>query len=61
MSTTYKKRMQRKKEYIDSRIHAANIDKKSVCLISLITDGVKNFVQDFQSINNLNALSFLSI
>ena len=34
MSTTYKKRMQRKKEYIDSRIHAANIDKGITVLLT---------------------------
>ena len=34
MSTTYKKRMQRKKEYIDSRIDAANIDKGITVLLT---------------------------
>ena len=34
MSTTYKKRMQRKKEYIDSRIHEANIDKGIIVLLT---------------------------
>ena len=34
MSTTYKKRMQRKKEYIDSRIDAANIDKGIIVLLT---------------------------
>ena len=34
MSTTYKKRMQRKKEYIDSRIDEANIDKGIVVLLT---------------------------
>ena len=34
MSTTYKKRMQRKKEYIDSRIVAANIDKGITVLLT---------------------------
>ena len=34
MSITYKKRMQRKKEYIDSRIDAANIDKGIIVLLT---------------------------
>ena len=34
MSTTYKKRMQRKKEYIDSRIEEANIDKGIIVLLT---------------------------
>jgi cob(I)alamin adenosyltransferase len=34
MSATYKKRMQRKKEYIDSRIDAANIDKGIAVLLT---------------------------
>ena len=34
MSTTYKKRMQRKKEYIDSRINEANIDKGIIVLLT---------------------------
>ena len=34
MSITYKKRMQRKKEYIDSRIDAANIDKGITVLLT---------------------------
>ena len=34
MSSTYKKRMQRKKEYIDSRIHEANIDKGIIVLLT---------------------------
>ena len=34
MSTTYKKRMQRKKEYIDSRIDEANIDKGIIVLLT---------------------------
>ena len=34
MSTNYKKRMQRKKEYIDSRIDAANIDKGITVLLT---------------------------
>jgi cob(I)alamin adenosyltransferase len=34
MSTAYKKRMQRKKEYIDSRIDAANIDKGITVLLT---------------------------
>jgi cob(I)alamin adenosyltransferase len=34
MSTTYKKRMQRKKEYIDSRIDAANIDRGITVLLT---------------------------
>ena len=34
MSITYKKRMQRKKEYIDSRIHEANIDKGIIVLLT---------------------------
>ena len=34
MRTTYKKRMQRKKEYIDSRIDAANIDKGITVLLT---------------------------
>ena len=34
MSTTYKKRMQRKKEYIDSRIDEANIDKGITVLLT---------------------------
>ena len=34
MTTTYKKRMQRKKEYIDSRIDAANIDKGITVLLT---------------------------
>ena len=34
MSTTYKKRMQRKKDYIDSRIDAANIDKGITVLLT---------------------------
>ena len=34
MSITYKKRMQRKKEYIDSRIDEANIDKGIIVLLT---------------------------
>ena len=34
MSTAYKKRMQRKKEYIDSRIDEANIDKGIIVLLT---------------------------
>ena len=34
MSITYKKRMQRKKEYIDSRIDEANIDKGVIVLLT---------------------------
>ncbi|MDA8905141.1 cob(I)yrinic acid a,c-diamide adenosyltransferase [Candidatus Thioglobus sp.] len=34
MSTTYKKRMQRKKEYIDSRIDEANIDTGIIVLLT---------------------------
>ena len=34
MSATYKKRMQRKKEYIDSRIDEANIDKGIIVLLT---------------------------
>ena len=34
MDNSYKKRMQRKKEYIDSRIDAANIDKGIVVLLT---------------------------
>ena len=34
MTTAYKKRMQRKKEYIDSRIDEANIDKGIVVLLT---------------------------
>ena len=34
MSTTYKKRMQRKKEHIDSRIEEANIDKGIIVLLT---------------------------
>jgi cob(I)alamin adenosyltransferase len=34
MSITYKKRMQRKKEYIDSRIDQANIDKGIIVLLT---------------------------
>ena len=34
MSSTYKKRMQRKKEYIDSRIDEANIDKGIIVLLT---------------------------
>ena len=34
MSATYKKRMQRKKEYIDSRIDQANIDKGIIVLLT---------------------------
>jgi cob(I)alamin adenosyltransferase len=34
MDNSYKKRMQRKKEYIDSRIAAANIDKGIVVLLT---------------------------
>ena len=34
MSITYKKRMQRKKEYIDSRIDAANIDRGIIVLLT---------------------------
>jgi len=34
MSITYKKRMQRKKEYIDSRIDKANIDKGIIVLLT---------------------------
>ena len=34
MSITYKKRMQRKKEYIDSRIDAANIDRGITVLLT---------------------------
>ena len=34
MDNSYKKRMQRKKEYIDSRIDAANIDKGIIVLLT---------------------------
>lgn len=34
MKTTYKKRMQRKKEFIDSRIKEANIDKGIIVLLT---------------------------
>ena len=34
METTYKKRMQRKKEFIDSRIKEANIDKGIIVLLT---------------------------
>ena len=34
MTTSYKKRMQRKKEYIDSRIDEANIDKGIIVLLT---------------------------
>ena len=34
MDNSYRKRMQRKKEYIDSRIDAANIDKGIVVLLT---------------------------
>ncbi|MDG1869321.1 MAG: cob(I)yrinic acid a,c-diamide adenosyltransferase [Candidatus Thioglobus sp.] len=34
MKTTYKKRMQRKKEFIDSRIEEANIDKGIIVLLT---------------------------
>jgi cob(I)alamin adenosyltransferase len=34
MDNSYKKRMQRKKEYIDSRIDAANIDKGVIVLLT---------------------------
>ena len=34
MENTYKKRMQRKKEYIDSRIEKANIDKGIIVLLT---------------------------
>ena len=34
MDNSYKNRMQRKKEYIDSRIEAANIDKGIVVLLT---------------------------
>ena len=34
MSMTYKKRMQRKKEYIDSRIDEANIDTGIIVLLT---------------------------
>jgi cob(I)alamin adenosyltransferase len=34
MSSTYKKRMQRKKEYIESRIDEANIDKGIIVLLT---------------------------
>ena len=34
MSTTYQKRMQRKKEYIDSRIDEANIDTGIIVLLT---------------------------
>ena len=34
METTYKKRMQRKKEFIDSRIEEANIDKGIIVLLT---------------------------
>ena len=34
MENSYKKRMQRKKEYIDSRIEAANIDKGIIVLLT---------------------------
>ena len=34
MSAAYKKRMQRKKEYIDSRINQANIDKGIIVLLT---------------------------
>ena len=34
MENSYKKRMQRKKAYIDSRIEAANIDKGIIVLLT---------------------------
>ena len=34
MKTTYKERMQRKKEFIDSRIEEANIDKGIIVLLT---------------------------
>ena len=34
MENSYKKRMQRKKEYIDSRIEEANIDKGIIVLLT---------------------------